>query len=339
MNQPASPQSHSEHGVPKYNRAIHRLAKFVVVWALLVICLGGKTKSKEAGLTIPQPVIFSWVPEWLTTENISAEYSHRIVAFLLTCSALALMCLVLSSDVRTGVRTLAISLVGAIVAQAALGALTVYYLAAAKSSIPHAVLAQITFCLAASLAVVTSPAWMSDAKPVVSDEKPTLLRLSKALVIAFFVQLLLGSALRHDGMAEALRNGHAIVFWSHLIAHIMGAMAVTFFLARVLMRVFRMHREQKEIMSPARWIMMLLALQLCLGMGAAVLKVMTKDYESANSPPALRVWVATAHVATGAVMFAFSVVLALNAYRFATPNAQWRDLASHPTSDGLGVPA
>ena len=322
-----------------YRHGLHLMAMGVTVFTFLVICVGGTTKSKEAGLTIPEPVIFNWVAEWLVTENISAEYGHRIIAFMLSCLIATLTGWVLFVEKRPAVRKLAIGALLAVIAQAVLGALTVKFFAHAKTSIPHAVLGQITFCIAASLAVVTSAQWMAPTKAVISNEQPALRRLTISLVATLFVQLLLGAALRHDDKAHALRDGHESIFIWHLAAHILGALAVTYFLARVLMSVFRQHREQKEILGPARLIMMLLGVQLSLGIGAAILKVMTRSYDAANSPPPLRVWVATSHVAGGALMLALSVVLALKAYRYTESNGKSTLKYNEHSTGRLGVPA
>jgi heme a synthase len=258
-----SEQSNSQNA--PYNGGIHGLSWFVAVLAFVVVCLGGATKSKEAGLTIADPVTFAWMPEWLTTENINAEYTHRIVAFLLACSTLLLMGLILTKENRSAVRKLAVSAFLAVVAQAVLGALTVKFLAKAHTSIPHAVLGQSFFCIAVCLICVTSRAWISGAKQTQEEGSPSMRKLGVWLMIAIVVQLLLGAALRHDNKAEALRNGNESTFIWHLVAHVLGAFAVLFFAARVMSRVFRQHREIKTLLTPTHALMGLLTLQIGLG--------------------------------------------------------------------------
>jgi heme A synthase len=161
----------------RYHRNINVMAKFVTVLALVVVSLGGTTKSKEAGLTIAEPVTFAWVPEWIVTENINAEYTHRIVAFLLACSTLVLTGLVLAKEKRSAVRKLAVWALVAVIAQAVVGALTVKFMARAHTSIPHAVLGQTFFCIALSLACITSRRWTSDVAPKPAGESPSLAKL------------------------------------------------------------------------------------------------------------------------------------------------------------------
>ena len=307
---------------PAYNPWIHRLAVLTSCWAFLVVCMGGTVKSREAGLTIPQPFYYQWHYDWLFIQNLNTEYIHRALVPILTGLTLCVVGLVLWKETRRSVRGLAGFLVVGLFAQAFLGYLTVRYFAHAQTSIPHAVMGQTFFCLTVAMAVMTSQTWMSDAPALQDRGAPTLYRLAVYCVIAVGFQLLLGAALRHDDQGLAIRNGRGFVFVWHLIAHITGAFSVVYFVFRLISRVFNFHREQKELLWPARLLMILLSFQFLLGPGAAALKILTID--DYNMPPIERVVVATVHLATGALILAASVTLALRARRFtvAVPNAQ-----------------
>jgi heme a synthase len=327
-----------------WRRNIHRLAIFVVLLAFMVIFLGGKTKSKEAGLTIPEPVIFTWEPKWLMIENLSAEYSHRIAVALLSVGALALTVWIHISDKRSYARKLSLWMMALLLAQAVLGALTVHFFARASTSIPHAVLGQTVFTLTVCLAIVTSQAWFNPAPVASVEEHPGLRRIALYLMIALFIQLLLGAALRHDNKGEALRNGNISIFIWHLVAHLVGAFAVLVCAARAISRIFRNFRHVPSLMTPARLIMILLTLQLALGIGAALLKIMhSTSYDDANSPPFWRVVIATSHQALGAVILATGAALTLFAYKFAPVASAVRnseaisDSASRQTSLGAAL--
>ncbi len=296
-----------------YHRGVNRLAKATTFFAFLVIFLGAATKSKEAGLTIPWPFFYEIHWDWFGIENLNAEYTHRTLVAILSGLTVALVLAIFLKDGRPAVRKLAIGSFLTLIAQAVLGALTVHFLAKAKTSVPHALLGQTFLCLAASIAVVTSKSWIEAPAPAPSQESPSLKKLAIWTIIAVTIQILLGGAIRHDDQAAAMRDGHFAIFAWHLAAHFVGMLAVVYFVCRILMRVFRQHRSQREVMFPARMIMMLLGVQILLGFGAAILKVATLD--AANSPPPLRVWTATLHTVTGALILAFSVVLALRAHR------------------------
>lgn len=324
----------TRRATPPYNALVHSFALALAGWAFLVVCLGGTVKSREAGLTIPQPLYYQWHYDWLFVQNLNTEYIHRALVPILTVLTLIVVALVLFYDTRSSVKKLAAFLVVGLFAQAFLGYLTVKYFAHAQTSIPHAVLGQTFFCLAVSMAVVTSRMWLSDKPAVPSEKSPSLVRLGVYCVAAVGVQLLLGAALRHDDQGAALRNGRSFVFVWHLVAHICGALAVVHFVVKLLIRVFRQHREQPEILKPVRMLMMLLGAQFLLGPGAATLKVLTLD--SYNMPPLERVVVATVHLAVGALILACCVVTALRAYRFTVPvlSAQAAGRASSGDSGG-----
>src|SRR5687768_8066974 len=122
-------------GAPAYHAGLHRLAQVVAGWAFVVIFFGGKTKSKEAGLTIPEPVFIKWMPEWFTVENLSAEYTHRVAVGLLSVLMLSLFAWLMVRGQRTA-KILGGVAFATLIAQAVLGALTVHYLTKAQASIP-----------------------------------------------------------------------------------------------------------------------------------------------------------------------------------------------------------
>jgi heme A synthase len=316
---------------PSYHAPFHMLTMLLAGWAFLVICLGGTVKSREAGLTIPQPLYYQWHYDWLFIQNLNTEYIHRALVPILTVLTLLVVGHVFFRESRRSVRTLAAFMFAGLFAQAFLGYLTVKYFAHAQTSIPHAVLGQTFFCLAVAMAIMNSKSWLSDKAAVPSESSPSLCRLGVYCVVAVGVQLLLGAALRHDDQGAALRNGRSFVFVWHLIAHIAGALAVVHFVVKLLIRVFRQHREQPEIMQPARALMMLLAAQFLLGPGAATLKVLTLD--ESNTPPLERVVVATVHLAVGALILACCVVTALRAKRFTAPVLNSRT-AGRANADG-----
>jgi heme a synthase len=317
---------------PPFSPFVHGLAVATTAWTVLAMTLGVKTKSQEAGLTIAEPFFIQWKWDWLFVPNLNAEYSHRVLVGVLGVLTLLLAGALLAKDSRAGVKKLAVWLVIALLAQAVLGYMTVKYFARASTSIPHAVLGQIFLALATSAAVVTSRYWLSDREPVKGQLYPPLYRLCRALVIMLFVQLLLGAAIRHDNRGEALVAGREMTFIWHLVAHVMGALGVAFFLVRVVIRINRHHKEIAELRGLMRTLMVLLGLQILLGTKAAILKLMT--IAQADAPPTMRVVTATLHVLVGAGMLAAAVALMLRAKRLVTD-----DFAPLPSREAAGAKA
>jgi len=298
---------------PAFNAWVHRLALLTVGWTALVITFGGKTKSQEAGLSIAEPVYYTFHWDWLFVPNLSAEYTHRVLVPILGVFTLLLALHFLFKDPRPGMKKLAVGLIVGLGVQGVFGALTVKYFAKSHTSIPHAVLGQIFLCLVVSAAVLTSKYWLSDRKVTGSPLQPPLFKLCRALVIMVFIQLLLGAAIRHDNRGEVLVAGREMVFIWHLVAHVMGAIGVGFFLTRVIIRINRQHKNIPELYSPTRWLMILLGVQILLGTKAAILKMMT--ISNADAPPTMRIIAATIHVLIGATMLATAVALMLRARR------------------------
>jgi heme A synthase len=316
-------------GAPRYQPGVHRLAVLLMVWAFIVVSIGGLVKSREGGLSIVQGFMIECHLGWLwpysadyNGPNLAAEYGHRALVGVMSGITLLVTIAVFLYDRRRGVRMLAVALVGVLFLQAFLGYLTVRYFAHAPTSIPHAFLGQAFLCLAVAMSAVTSRRWLADSPALPapsksSAESPSLCRLAVYATIAVGVQLLLGAALRHDDQGLALRSGRTHVFIWHLAAHIAGAFAVVYFVFRMLLRVFHHHRAQTEILRPARLMMMALGVQFLLGPGAAVLKLTT--LEDHNMPPLSRVLTATIHLATGALILSLCLLVSLRAYRFTSP--------------------
>src|SRR5262249_48164308 len=154
---------------------------------------------------------------------------------------------ILKIEKRGYVRKLSIAAFIGVLVQATLGALTVKYLTRAQVSIPHAVVGQTFFAIACCLACVTSATWTS-SRPVATDERtPSMRRLAVWLMIAMFIQLLLGAALRHDNKSEAMREGREFIFVWHLVAHILGAFFVIYRAVLVAIRVLGSHKDIKSL--------------------------------------------------------------------------------------------
>jgi heme A synthase len=143
-------------------RGLHRFAVALAVATLGLIAAGGLVTSTESGLSVPDwPTTYGQNPftfppsKWVG--GIRFEHTHRLIA-----SAVGLMTVVLAvwlarREPRAWVRRLGWLALAAVVAQGILGGLTVKFLLPTAISVAHACLAQSFFCLAVTLAVVTSP--------------------------------------------------------------------------------------------------------------------------------------------------------------------------------------
>jgi len=273
--------------------------------------------------------IFGPMPGWHKIANVSAEHSHRLVAgtvgFLTAILAGALW----TTDARAWVRRLGAFALVAVVVQAVLGGLTVHYLLPPLISASHGSLAQAFFAMLVTLAVATSPRWF-EARPLLPqvDRKP-LQKLALLMVIAIFVQIMLGASVRHAKYFPEYPGSGTTFFW-HLGAHLVGLLWVGHTVAAVLVRIIRRHGDENALAKPATLLGALLGFQILLGIGALLFRLTaTVEYD----PNALKLLVTTGHVAGGALSLVTGVVILLQAHRRLVP------ASARPAPDaGLATP-
>lgn len=303
-----------------YRRGLHYFALFLTAWTFIVVTLGGTVKSNEAGLSIPEAFILEWLPNWWERPNLRLEFAHRMFVGALGVGVFALMLWTQIVETRPAVKRFSIYCLCGVLLNAVFGYMTVRYFAYWHTSIPHVALGHTLLGMLACFSTMLSPQWMGVTPARHETENPPLQKLARASLIMAFAQLLLGAAVRHDNKGAALQAGHDGLFYWHLSAHVLGALGLAYFVGKLLLRVFRDHREQAEIIGPARKIMLLLGVQFLLGPAAAVLKVLySRDDLDARMPPVERQWVATSHVVAGALILALSAVLYARSKRFAAP--------------------
>jgi cytochrome c oxidase assembly protein subunit 15 len=194
-----------------------------------------------------------------------------------------------------------------VVAQGLLGGLTVKMNLPLAVSAAHATLAQLFFLITVSLAVFTSPGWMSPSSRVSdSGEGVSIRSLGVVALIAILAQLVLGATLRHSATWDQ------DLPTSLLLAHIGGAVVVTLILGVTITTALLRYRGQKYLARPAIFAAVLLVVQLGLGLAAYKTRVASPFDPQPLTP---MVAVTVAHVACGALVFATTIVFTLRAFR------------------------
>jgi hypothetical protein len=165
----------------------------------------------------------------------------------------------------------------------------------------HAFLAQMFFAGTVAVALVTSKTWKREPEVVEDSGKSTLRVFAFVTVALVLAQVALGAAVRHKAIGAGL--------------HISGAMIVA--LAIVILGVMVTNKcPTHRTLRPAAVTMMAVGgTQVFLGFGAFIVRMMVNE----NTLP---VQIATmAHVTTGALTLASTVVLALELHRSLHPAA------------------
>ena len=305
------------------SRGLHRFAVFLSLAVIGLIAAGGLVKSLEAGLSVPDwPTSYGGInpPRWWEIENVRAEHGHRLIAGTVALLTVVLALWARRSEPRTWVRRLAYGAVGAVLAQALLGGLTVLFFLPTAISVSHAALAQFYFCMIVAFALVTSRSWFDSAAVTTASATSGDLRtLATATTVLIYLQTLVGALVRHTGSGLAIPDFPRMFgrWWPPQVdfgvgiqlAHRIGALLVSLAVLTLLVWAWR-SPDRARFVAPASLLGLLLACQVSLGAtiiwsGRAVLPN-------------------TLHVPTGAALLATSLIVTLRS---------WRQRAGHSASD------
>lgn len=190
-----------------YSPALNAYTIFMACSILALICSGGLVTSNDAGLAVPDwPTSFGYnmfafpLSRWLAPGGVRLEHSHRLIA-----TAEGILTIVLAGwawkfEPRRWVRHLAYATLGAVIFQGVLGGLRVT-LRADWIGIVHGCFAQLFFALTAFIALVTSRWWWTLDEPAARRPDPAsldgLVRKLGIVAILIFLQLALGASMRH----------------------------------------------------------------------------------------------------------------------------------------------
>jgi heme a synthase len=292
--------------------ALHRFAKLTAACTLLLIAAGGLVTSTGSALSVPDwPLSFGKVLPPMTG-GVVFEHSHRMIAAGVGILAAILGIWLWRREPRRWVRRLGAVAVLLVAVQGILGGVTVLMRLPLLVSVAHACMAQLFFCLIVTLALVTSEEWISPAPPRRSAGGwPGLPSLAVATTGFLFLQLFLGALVRHTGSGLAIPDfplafgrlvppvleGQVLIAYFHRLGAVVAGIYVLWTAGRILSR----HRDEPLLVRPALALVTLLFLQVALG-GLVVWSE-------------LAVLPATAHVVTGALLLATSLVVSLRSCR------------------------
>jgi len=303
------------------SKGLNRFAILVACATFFLIIAGALVTSNDAGLATSDWPLSNgeFLPPMVG--NMFYEHGHRMIATTVGLLTIGLAIYVRLKEKRIWIWRLALFALIAVIAQGILGGLTVKMNLPLPVSSAHATLAQLFFCTTVSLAVFTSRSWI-EARTLADEEKGSPLRHMCTIALALIlVQLVLGATLRHS----AKWDQHLPV--QLIVAHILGAAAVTIALGSTALSVLRRHKGYTFLTRPATIALVLLVVQLFLGLAAYLTRV-----GSPNDPQPLHpmIGVTVAHVACGALVFATTIVLTLRTYRVLPASEAAMEMAARP---------
>ena len=303
------------------SKGLNRFAILVACATFFLIIAGALVTSNDAGLATSDWPLSNgqFLPPMVG--NMFYEHGHRMIATTVGLLTLALAVYVRIKEKRLWVWRLTLFAVIAVCLQGLLGGLTVKMMLPLGVSSAHATLAQLFFCTTVSLAVFTSRSWI-EARPLREENgNPPLRQMCTVALALILVQLVLGATLRHSAKWDQPLPVQMI------LAHIVGAAAVTIALGTTALNVLRRHKGETFLTRPATIALVLLVVQLFLGVASYVTRL-----GSPNDPQPLHpmIGITVAHVACGALVFATTIVLTLRAYRVLPASEAAMEMAARP---------
>ena len=302
------------------SKGLNRFAILVACATFFLIIAGALVTSNDAGLATEDWALSNGqvFPEMVG--NLFYEHGHRMVATTVGMLTIVLAAYVRIKDKRVWVQRLGLIALATVITQGLLGGLTVKLLLPLWVSSAHATLAQLFFCITVSLAVFTSRSWM-ELRPLPPEDSGTvpLRYLCTAALVTIFLQLILGATLRHSAT------------WDHhlptelVLAHVVGAAAVTIALGNASLTVLRRYKNEKFLARPARIVLVLLVVQLFLGLASYLTRLASPSQPQPLNP---MISITVAHVACGALVFVTTIVLTLRTYKMLGAQAEAREPGS-----------
>ena len=277
---------------------LHRYAILVAVCTLFLVIAGASVTSKEAGLSVPDwPLSYGQViPEM--TGGVLFETGHRMIATVVGMLTIVLAIWIARAERgarRAWMRKLGWLALAGVVAQGLLGGATVLLLQPAPISIAHACLAQLFFSVTVAIAVFTSRNWQKGPEPVEDYGWPSLRLLAIVTPVLVVLQIGLGAGFRHRAFG--------------LMPHVIGAMVVPLVILLVCAFVLQQFPKHRSLRPAAIGLLSITLAQVFLGIIAYVARLNAAEY------PLAMVLTTVAHVATGGLSLAASVVLAIQIRR------------------------
>ena len=165
----------------------------------------------------------------------------------------------------------------------------------------HAWLAALLFAGVAAIVLFTSPSWQRDPELVQDYGRPSLRFLSGAAAFLVAAQVAFGAGFRHSAVS--------------VLPHLLGAMVTALFIMIVGAFVTTQFPKHASLRPIAVAFMTITGVQLFLGMAAFLMRLMNM------AGTWVFLTISVAHVATGNLILAVSVMLALEIRRSVLPRA------------------
>lgn len=301
-------------------------------WALLLLCatfpliwVGGLVTTYDAGMAVPDwpntygynLFLYPWQSWLFGPWDLFIEHGHRQLGAIVGLLAIGLVVSVMRHESRSWVRALSFIILVAVGAQGLLGGMRVIY-DNRQLAMLHGCFGPAFFAITAAMNVFLSPIWRTPIA-VSSEPNSRMVRISLALVVLTYLQLVLGATMRHLPSFVTPAFFRLIV-----IFHLVIATAV---LGHILALAWRMERhfgDLRALRRFTRFLMVFVVLQISFGAGTWIVKYGWPEWFAGwglaatyvvEAKSMLQSLTVTAHVAVGSLLLASSTAFAALATR------------------------
>ncbi|MCA9126243.1 MAG: COX15/CtaA family protein [Planctomycetales bacterium] len=325
-----------------YRPVIHRLAVALTVAVFPLIWVGGLVTTYDAGMAVPDwPGTYGWnmfaypASTWLFGPfDLLVEHSHRLLGALAGFLSIALLIAAIRFERRAWFRWWCVGVLLSVIAQGALGGARVV-LDQRTIAMIHGCTGPLFFALATATAVMSSRWWLSQQTETTRNASgfeasrspmtlahPWMCRAAGLLVVASYVQLIIGAQLRHVTGALSHRE-----FMAFVHAHLTMAAVVLLLASGLSLTAMLSSRLAGCVRLPAELLFLLVVVQIVLGIGTWIVNYALPWPEINQTLAGYTIlskgyWeslVVTAHMATGSLILSISTVVALRAWRWQRP--------------------
>lgn len=221
-----TPNTAANQSAPRYRRGLHLFTFLVFAATFSLVAVGGHVTSTDSGLAVPDGfttfghiTLFAPLSEWWHEFGTRWEHSHRLVGNLVGMLTIA-MCvwLLITQRGRPWLRWSGVVMLLLVIAQGVMGALRVEELSITLAFV-HGIGGQLILCLWVLIAAALSRPWIERLRAIREKQNPAktpkLEWAVRLLLVAFFIQLTLGAAVRHYKADKAIPDFP--LTWSQVI--------------------------------------------------------------------------------------------------------------------------
>ena len=326
---------------PLGSRWPHRLAVALALVTFPLIWVGGLVTTYDAGMAVPDwPSTLGYNPFLYPIESwrsgpwdLFIEHGHRMLVVPVAILTICLVGAAWKTDVARSTKVLTLAALLLIVVQAVLGGMRVL-LDQRTLAMAHACIGPAFFSLAVAIALVTSRRWLHKTSPEPDKRAGGIQRLATTTAILAYFQLLLGAQVRHVSVFASSQHYQV---W--LLLHLFVAILLVGHVAFLFGRSLRGSIMPRSLRTTTWLLLLLIVVQLGLGVSTWVFKFGWPAWMDGFHFAASFTMVAesltpsiviTAHVATGSLILAASLVAGMMSIRFLRRTAVMAAISATP---------